>query len=266
MTLDLEWHAEEPITLSANDTHVTLSRSESHNVSYTLSVPEELKYREYDFGVTVSEPDRYASDIKGHLWHRAPRLDGDATVGVIGPDEGLLRALEAMGPGAALVSTGDLQSVDLALFGALVIQGGVVPAGDEEASAVADFVESGHIAIVDIDPDALQWLPWDVPTIKQPGPFAASFYEEELLWWTSPNGLVGGCFAAASRDSVHTLPEGTQGWDPLLVDDKGMGFMYRRRLGRGWFVVVHTGWTERLARVERRALLGLLNLVSTRDL
>ena len=266
MTLSLDWQAEDPITLSATETEFTLKQGESRNVDYKLSIPKELKYKEYEYGVTLSEPNGYASEVDGHLWHRAPKLDSKATVGVVGLDEVWRRALQALGLDAAPLSTGDLQSADLTPLGALVIQGGVMPPEDEEADAVADFVESGHLAIVDIDPDALQWLPWDVPTIKQPGPFAASFYQEDLVWWSAPNGLVGGCFAAASRDSVHTLPPGTQSWDPLLVDDAGRGFMYRRRLGRGWFVLVHTGWTERLARLERRALLGLLNLVSTRDL
>jgi hypothetical protein len=266
MTLSLDWQAEDPITLSATYTDVTLQQGESRSVGYTLSIPKDLKYKEYDYGVALAESDGYTSELDGHLWRNAPNLDGQTTIGVPGLDEAWRRALLALGLNATPVSTDGLQSADLTAFGALIIQGGVAPPGDEASDAVADFVESGHIAIVDIDPDALEWLPWDLPTIRRPGPFAASFYNEDLAWWSAPNELVGGCFAAASRDSVHTLPAGAESWDPLVVDDSGKGFMYRRRHGRGWFVVVHTGWTDRLARLERRALLGLLNLVSTRNL
>jgi hypothetical protein len=63
---------------------------------------------------------------------------------------------------------------------------------------------------------------------------------------------------------VFTLPAGATGWEPLLVDDGGKGFMYRRRAGDGWYVVIHDGWSKRLSGLDRRALLGLINLVSIR--
>ena len=50
------------------------------------------------------------------------------------------------------------------------------------------------------------------------------------------------------------------------VPDAGKGFMYRRRYGGGWYVVVYGGWGRRVTDLDRRALLGLINLVSTRDL
>jgi hypothetical protein len=37
--------------------------------------------------------------------------------------------------------------------------------------------------------------------------------------------------------------------------------MYRRSVGKGWYVAVHSGWARALEQYDRRALLGLVNLI-----
>jgi hypothetical protein len=176
------------------------------------------------------------------------------------------RALRAVGIDAAPVMAGSLEAGDLSVFGTVVVDGRTPVPTRSDVSALAVFVQSGRVAIVDLSSASAAWLPWEVQLVRWPGPFAASFHKEELNWWQAPNGLVGGCFASPDRDSVETLPPGVQDWESLLVDGSGKGFMYRRRYGGGWYVVVHSGWGRRVANLDRRALLGLINLVSTRDL
>jgi hypothetical protein len=143
-----------------------------------------------------------------------------------------------------------------------LIHRGAAACTADERHAISEFAAAGGIVVIELDSAALAWLPWPVNTVRRPGPLAASFYNAGLVWWHVPNELVGGCFAAATRDSALTLASGESGWEPLLVDDHGKGFMYRHPNGNGWYVLIHSGWMPRLEQLERRAHLGLLNLMS----
>jgi len=265
LDLELTWQAESPIEIAAVRETIRLGAGESRRLAYTLSMPRELEYKEYSFDVRTRVGDA-AVEATGHLWRRPPKFGTRSAVAVVGDGERWRRSLRAVGIDAAPVMAGSLEAGDLTVFGAAVVDGHAPSPTQSDVSALAAFVQSGRVAIVDLSNRSAAWLPWDLRLVRWPGPFAAAFHKEDLRWWQAPNGLVGGCFASPDRDSVETLPSGVQDWEPLLVDDSGKGFMYRRRYGGGWYVVVHSGWGRRVADLDRRALLGLINLVSTRDL
>lgn len=262
LRLQLAWQAEAPIVLSATATDVTLAPGERQRKGFTLSIPKELKYKEYGFGAELSAPAGEPVSVRGQLWKETPRRTGSGSLGAVGCSEAWLSALPALGVTVTPLTPGSIGAAELKTLSALLIHEGASAPTQSEVNAVSAFTQSGGVVIVDLATDALAWLPWPVTTVSRPGPFAASFYKDDLDWWLSPNGLVGGCFAAAKRDSVLTLTPGERGWEPLLVDDHGKGFMYRQRHGRGWYVLIHTGWSPRLEQLERRAHLGLFNLMS----
>ena len=265
LDLELMWQAESPIEIAAVREKIRLSAGESRRLAYTLSMPRQLEYKEYSFDVRTRVGDA-AVEATGHLWRRSPKFGTRSAVAVVGNGGRWRRALRAVGIDAAPVMAGSLEAGDLSVFGTVVVDGQTPVPTRSDVSALAVFVQSGRVAIVDLSSASAAWLPWNVQLVRWPGPFAASFHKEELNWWQAPNGLVGGCFASPDRDSVETLPPGVQDWESLLIDSGGKGFMYRRRYGGGWYVVVHSGWGRRVADLDRRALLGLVNLVSTRDL
>jgi hypothetical protein len=257
----LLWRTESPIELSAAVTEFTLAAGETKRTGYTLSVPKQLSYQEYGFAVDVSAAGSQTT-VRGQLWKDAPRRTGGGSLGAVGGAQAWLLALPDLGVKTAELAPGSLGASGLASADAVVLCGGVGASSEADVQALSDWVNRGGVALVDIERHALSWLPWPVNTVRRPGPFAASFYKESLDWWRSPNPLVGGCFAAENRDSVLTLAAGESGWEPLIVDDGGKGFMYRKRYGRGWYVVIHSGWWPRLEQLERRAHLGLFNLLS----
>lgn len=260
LEVHLEWQVPSPGLIADAESGFEVAPGERKRTAFTLRLPEELPEKEYDFEVQPSA-DGASYSVRGQVWKDAPAKSGQGRIGVVGASGAWLSAFPDLGlkmtelsPGSV---AGHLESLD-----AVLIRGGTRPADESDKRAVADFVAEGHVAVIEIESDALTWLPWPVDTVRKPAPFAASFHREEMAWWQSPNGLVGGCFASITRDTLLTLAAGVVAWDPLLVDDHGKGFMYRRASGRGWYVLVHSGWWPRLDQFERRAYLGLFNLVS----
>ena len=254
------WDSDATFKITPATSNVTLAPGEKKRTQFTVNLPSDPALKDYAFGAELSAGG-VTSTVAGQIWKNAPQKSGRGRLGVVGSSDRWLEALPELGLKVhaltAVVRKGDLASLD-----ALVIRGGTPPADEAAVHAVSDFAAQGGVVILEIDRDALQWLPWQVGTLLSPAPYAASFYKEDLNWWRAPNGLVGGCFAALGRDSVLTLAAGENGWEPLVVDEDGKGFMYRRRSGQGWYVLVHSGWWPRLDQVERRAHLGLFNLVS----
>jgi hypothetical protein len=261
---ELAWTAEDPIDISATQRELILQPGEERSLSFTLSMPRELKYREYGFSVKTGGSDSPSADISGRLWREAPKIAGGVHVGVAGDAPHWLEALRGVRIAAAPLVPDQLDLAKLNGFGAIIVAADCPQPSPQQREALHRFCRSGRTVLIDLSRSAAAWLPWATSLVRRPGPFAATFYQEELSWWQTPNGLVGGCFAAPDHDTVFTLPAGAEGWEPLVVDDGGKGFMYRRRAGDGWYVVIHNGWGPRLADLDRRALLGLINLVSTR--
>jgi hypothetical protein len=264
LVTSLAWVAEDPIDISATRQQLNLQPGEERRLDFTLSMPLQLKYRQYDFLVAAEGADGPSHRVSGHLWREAPTISGGLHVGLIGEALHWLEALGGVRIAAAGLVPDQLDAAKLNGFGAIVVASDCPRPSPQEREALHRFCRGGRVVLIDLSRPAAAWLPWGTALVRRPGPFAATFYSEELDWWQEPNGLVGGCFAAPDRDSVFTLPAKAAGWEPLLVDDGGKGFMYRRRAGSGWYVVIHSGWSARLADLDRRALLGLINLVSPR--
>ena len=260
LAVHLDWLSDGPGQITPRAADLSLLPGEKKRTSFTVNLPRDPAMKDYTFGVDLSAGG-VTSRVAGQIWKSAPHKSGSGRLGVVGSSGTWLTALPDLGLKVDALVPGALMG-ELASLEALVIRGGTAPAGESDVHAVSDFAARGGVVILEIDREALQWLPWQVSTIRKPAPYAASFYKEELAWWHSPNGLVGGCFAAIDRDSVLTLAAGESGWEPLVIDDLGKGFMYRRQSGHGWYILVHSGWWPRLEQVERRAHLGLFNLVS----
>jgi hypothetical protein len=258
----LDWSAEDPISIAATDRQLTLAAGEARKLPFTLSAPKELKSGDYDIGTRAHGPSGIDVSARAALWIGDATIDKNMRVGVLGSAGAWLGALGALGIGAYPLVASAAGDADLSGLAALVIPGEVDSPNPLGRTAVEEFAQSGHVVLVELTPASARWLPWETRLVQKPGPYAANFYNDDLAWWRAPNPLVSGCFAAAQSDRVYTLPAGSTAWEPLLVDDGGKSFMYRRAAGRGWYVVVHQGWSPRFANLDRRALLGLVNLVT----
>jgi len=264
LDFDLTWSAENPLSVTTTGRKVSLAADEAQNLTYTISIPSRLAAGAFGLEARAANAGGLHQSAIGSVWSGAAPIDRTLKVGVVGGRGPWMEALSALGIGASPLVASAIGQADFAGLHAIVIPEGV-DAPDAAAPAVlADFVQSGHIVLFEMTPDVARWLPWETRLISRPGPYAARFFDETLSWWEVPNVLVGGCFAAAGSRPVYTLAAGSTGWEPLLVDEAGKGYMYRRAEGNGWYVGVHIGWAPRFERLDRRALLGLITLVGTK--
>jgi hypothetical protein len=259
--VNLNWKADSTLSITSPDKQLDLAPGKTERVSYTLSLPRELKRKQYTFSVAATDSAGTAATVTGQLWATRPRVKDEPRAAVLG-DAGLwLRALRALGIDAYPLASNSLADADLTEFTAVIISGDAAAPDEKAKTAVRKLAEEGNLVIVSLSENSAAWLPWAAPWELRPAPTQTKFHKPEMGWWHSPNTLVGNSFASPDSELAYTLPAGTPDWEPLAVSSGGKGFMYRRPVGKGWFVVVHGGWAKALERYERPALLGLANLV-----
>lgn len=266
LIFELGWTSDRSIDVSPTPLSYTLQPGASQVIPVSISIPRKLKYKEYGFKATATYGAGHKQVATGHIWRNEPKMTGTPLVCVINGSDRWLKALEGVGISVLPLHFEGLSRADLTNVRAIVVPAEVPAPTALAREALLNFVSQGKLVIVDLSTESTKWLPWTTPLVFRPGPFSASFYKPEFKWWGAPNGLVGGCYAASNGNLTATLPAGIKNWDPLIVDQSGKGFMYRRRAGKGWFVAVHPGWGLRLGGLDRRALLGMINLVGRRNL
>lgn len=264
LDLQLDWSAESPVSIAATDRSLALAAGETRELAFTLSIPLSLNGGDYELTARAANATGLEQSARGSLWSQTASIDRSLKVGVLGGKGPWLGALKALGIGGYPLVASALGQADLSGLHAVIVPAAVDPPDAAAAAVLSDFAGSGRLVLVEMAPAVTRWLPWETPLISRPGPYAASFYDESLVWWEVPDRLVGGCFAATGSTPVYTLPAGSTGWEPLLIDEGGKGFMYRRAQGRGWFVAVHNAWAPRFEKLDRRALMGLISLVGTK--
>lgn len=266
LSFNLGWTSDGTVHVSATRQSYLLEPGTSKIIPIAITIPKKFEHKEYTFEATATYGAGHEQKATGHIWRNRPKITGTPLVCVINGSERWLRALEGAGIAALPLHSEGLSMADLSNVRAIIVPADAPAPTALAREAIRNFVSRGKLVLVDLSTESARWLPWSTPLVFRPGPFSATFIKPEFKWWGAPNGLVGGCFAAPNGNLTATLPAGIGNWDPLIVDDKGKGFMYRRRAGKGWFVAVHSGWALRLERLDRRALLGMINLVGRRNL
>lgn len=266
ITFNLGWTSDRDVHVSATRKSFLLEPGTSKVIPVAITIPKKLKRKEYGFKATATYGAGHEQVATGHIWRNKPKITGTPLVCVINGSERWLKALEGAGIAALPLHSEGLSMADLSNVRAIIVPAEVPAPTVLAREAIRNFVSRGKLVLVDLSTESARWLPWTTPLVFRAGPFSATFIKPKFKWWDAPNGLVGGCYAAPNNNLTATLPAGIGHWDPLIVDDKGKGFMYRRREGKGWYVAVHPGWALRLERLDRRALLGMINLVGRRNL
>ena len=259
--IKLEWFADDPVSVSVSLREVTLKSGEVRTIPITLSLPTDWKGKALSYGVKVNEAKSTVAQGIGRLWQSRADIDGKPQVAVLG-DAGIwLTALNAVGVTGFPLDINHLADADMSPFRAVIISGDIAPPSPAAMQKIRDLARRGRRIIVDLTPPSAAWLPWPTKLERRGAPTSAKYFKKDLNWWAKPNTLLGDCFAAVTSGEVFTLPPGIQEWEPLVTDASGKGFMYRRAEGKGWYVVVHKGWREGIRRMERRPMMGLVNLV-----